>query len=595
MKEQNQEQNFDQNVNGQNQSGNGVSPLMDQTGAKGGKKKGKMIATVVVAVLVILIAGASMLTLNASVRNRIFMSALSSKEYYLKTELSNIEKKANQIADSYGKQVERMEAQKKKTMKNSAALKVSVDDTYTSMLGLDTLFPLELNTGITVDLKNSAEQVDMELKLGGESFIGANMFMNIGKENYGDTYVQIPQISSAYLFTSLQDMAKEEENENVDAYFNSLKNFYGNYLDKPTSKALVAELISKYGKTVCEGLKDVKLEKNVKYTVSDITKKATKVTVTITEKDAEKMLEKLVDTASKDKKLKKELVRLEACTEEEYDKGIEKLKKAIDEVKKEGTESKTTIVMNVWIDKQGNILGRDFSSKGDGEEDASTLYYHTLNNGKTDYFEAGTTGSDSDDFVITGNRTKEKKGYKGDIAFSSQEDKNSVKVSFDEFALADEEYGSYNGNVTLEYNNDSQVKLTLNGGEKEQKATLEASIAGQNIGKIEYSQNMKECDKVSYPPEGDSYSINDSEQLEKYKDTIDQDAVSALEEKVEGFVSLFGSLLGLDSSTSSIWIGGSDSTDSFSLEDDSSLDDFSFDDEDDSAEDYNVDDYDNEL
>ncbi len=184
MNEQNQEQNFDQNVNGQNQSGNGVSPLMDQTGAKGGKKKGKMIATVVVAVLVILIAGASMLTLNASVRNRIFMSALSSKEYYLKTELSNIEKKANQIADSYGKQVERMEAQKKKTMKNSAALKVSVDDTYTSMLGLDTLFPLELNTGITVDLKNSAEQVDMELKLGGESFIGANMFMNIGKEKF---------------------------------------------------------------------------------------------------------------------------------------------------------------------------------------------------------------------------------------------------------------------------------------------------------------------------------------------------------------------------------------------------------------------------
>lgn len=608
MNEQKQEQNFDQNVNGQNQSGNGMSPLMDSTGTKSGKgsnKKGKMIATVVVALLVIIIAGASMIILNTSVRNQIFMSALSPKEYYLKTEISNIEKKAKQIADSYGKQVELMEAQKKKTMKNSVALKVSVDDTYTSMLGLDTLFPLELNTGITADLKNSAEQVDMELKLGGESFIGANMFMNIGKEKYGDTYIQIPQISSAYLFTSMQDMAKEKENENVDAYFNSLKKFYGNYLDKPTSKTLVAELISKYGKTVCEGLKDVKLEKNVKYTVSGTAKKATKVAITITEKDAQKMLEKLVDTASKDKKLKKELVRLEACTEKEYEKGIEKLKKAIDETEKEEAESNNTVVMNVWIDKQGNILGRDFSSKGDGEENASTLYYHMLSNGKTDYFEAGATGNDTDDFVLTGNRTKEKKGYKGDIIFTSKEDKeseNSVKLSFDEVALVDEEYGSYNGNFTLEYNGDSMVqledsniKLTLNGGEKEQKAVLEAILAGQSVGKIEYSQNMKECDKVSYPPKGESYSINNAEQLEKYKDTIDQDAVRALEEKVESFVSLFGSLLGLDSSTSSNWIGGSDNTDSFSLEDDDSLDDFSFDDEDYSNDDYNIDDYDNEL
>ena len=101
MNEQKQEQNLSQMENAQNQSGDGVSPLMNQTNAPNGKqpkKKGKIIAAIAVAVLVVIVAGVSTVTLNASVRNRLFLSVLSPKQYYLKTEANNIENLADRLA-----------------------------------------------------------------------------------------------------------------------------------------------------------------------------------------------------------------------------------------------------------------------------------------------------------------------------------------------------------------------------------------------------------------------------------------------------------------------------------------------------------------
>lgn len=565
MNEQKQEQNLSQMENAQNQSGDGVSPLMNQTNAQNGKqpkKNGKIIVAIAVAVLVVIVAGVSTVALNASVRNRLFLSVLSPKQYYLKTEANNIENLAEQIGDSYGKKITYAMQQAKKPINGTANIKLSVDDSYTSMLGLNGIFPIELNTNTAVDLKNDAEQVEAELKFAEEAFIGTKVMINTGKKNYGDTYVQIPQLSSAYIYTPLAELAqgqKEEEN-----YINSLKKVYANYLDKPTSSKLVSKLISRYGKTVFEGLDNVKLEKNVKYTVSNKTKKVTKIIVTINEKNAEQAMEKAIETASKDKDLKNELIRLEACTSKEYDKGIKELKKWIADQKKD-TSDEQKMIMNVWVDSNGTILGRDFTVKE--ASDSSGFYYHTIKNGKTDYFEAGSTQTDT--FVITGNSTKEKNGYKGDIALAQKKDgNNAVKLSFEGVGLVDEQYGSCNGTFTLTGSGDdmavlqnSSLKLTLKGGKNEQKFAMEAVFSGQSIGKLEYEQFMKEGKSLSYPPKGDIYKTTDSDEMEKYAETVDMNAIQDMQDKINEISTSIGSILGLDSSMFGSLLGNDDESD----------------------------------
>ena len=118
------------------------------------------------------------------------------------------------------------------------------------------------------NMEKGKKQMGMECKFGQEKFIELDMLMNLGQEGYGDTYIQIPQFSDAYLYTGIQETNKEdaEFQKDMDRY----QKIYTNYLNNPTSKKFLSNLIVRYGKLIFETPEEISIEKKAEYSVNII-------------------------------------------------------------------------------------------------------------------------------------------------------------------------------------------------------------------------------------------------------------------------------------------------------------------------------------
>lgn len=507
-------------------------------------KKGSLVLKIVIGIAAVLFIGGIVVFSQPVLRNQLYLTILSPKGYYIRTEYKNIKNITGKIADSYEERIKRLEQQKGGTKKNEADIKFDLDKTYTSVLGLDEVLPVEILISSTVDMENSKNQMGMEMKLGEEQFLGLNMLMNLEKDGYGDTYIQLPQFSSAYLYTGFNK--SEIEDSEVQKDIENYQKVYSNYLNNPTSKKFLSNLIIRYGKLIWETPEEISLEKKADYSVNGITKKMTKVTISITTADTKEWCKKIVETAKKDSELKKELVRLEICEEDNYLELIGKMEEIFQEGEDDDSEQ---LIMDVWVDKNGDIVGREIYVARDNVKEGG-FYYYTDNQDEIDYLEMACLSDEEDSsLIIKGNRKKEESGYKGDAILEMKNGNKviyNVKLTFDEVALADKGYGSYNGNFTLETDQvaDGKLQLTLVGGENKQDMKMEAVMAKQKICSIEINKTTQDCEKIVYPPEGTVYNTKKTEEIQEYMAGLDQTEINKLQKRVEEISAIFGLLSG---------------------------------------------------
>lgn len=500
-----------------------------------GKKRSFSGLKIGLGVLAVLVIGCIVAFCHPGIRRQILMK-VSPKKYYVMTEVDNIEDLAEDFSALYEKYVKQLQELEDGTPKYQTELKLDVDDSIVSLFELEEFIPIDLTIAGARDPKNNKQQIEMNLNLAGEDLIGANALMNLDADGAGDMYIQVPQLSSSYIYTSGGESSSESKNI-LERY----QKAYNSYLENPTDKDLLEKLINRYGKILAEAPEEVSIEKNADYSLNNEIQKMTKVTVTVTEENLKKCFEEIIETAKNDDELKQELIRLEACTEEEYLEGIEKLEKELED-SKTGTDK---FVMDVWVDKDGKIVGREAPIEEDGKQ-TQTIYYHTGSQDGVDYLEAGIYDSDEDSsYVLKGNSKKGENGYSGEAVIEIK-DKTMGKVSFDNVTLGEGSYFGYNGNVTLDLEDTANmtINLTMNGEESKQDNVLDFTLSGEQLCSLEMHYTMEDAGDISYPPAGTIYNTENTDDMMNYVAEIDPDKLQELEDKVDSLSEAFDRLLG---------------------------------------------------
>lgn len=505
-------------------------------GGKGSKKKGLILTMVIAIVAVLLIGGITVFSVP-TLRNNLYLTILSPKSYYIATEAKNVKKMAENIGDVYERRVKKLNSQKKGTKKNKAEIKFDVSKELTGSLGVDEIFPVEFLVDGRNDFEKDRKQMEIECKLGKEKLIGVNMLMDLGKKEF---YMQIPQLSSAYLHTSPQEATKQDADTQQDV--EKYQKVVTNYLKDPTSTKVISNLVTRYGKIISETPEEVSIEKKAEYSVNNVKKNMTKVTVSVTASDVKELCDKIVEMARKDKELKKEMIRLGICKEDEYSKMIDKMEKILKESEEKDSGK---LVMDVWVDSKGNTVGREIYVL-DGDKKNSGFCYFTDKQDGTDYLEISIYNvEDNEAFIIKGNGKEEESGYKGEAVLESKEGSSTqtqAKLSFDNVKAIDKKKSAYNGNFTLEVGSfsDGKLQITLTGEEEKQNIKMEASVNGEKLGFMEMNQSVEECEAIVYPPKGTIFDMQKEEDMEKYMAEMDEAELAKLQEKFYGILALFG-------------------------------------------------------
>lgn len=543
-----------------NPSNYNTSPSLEQP-----PKKPKTALFIVLAIIVVLLGGSiTAFACVPSISNQVYLAVLSPKKYYLKLEKKAIEDMSSTISSAYGKEV----AQIKKAnnpVATSTNMKFSVNDSYVSALGLSKVFPIELKNKTSLDLKNKKEKVFMELLLGNESFGSLNMLMDISKENFGSSYIQIPELNEAYIGIFPDDL---EENTDLtseeDAAMEQAQKFYETYLSDPTSEKLVQTLLSRYSNIIIKNVNNVVLNKNTEVSANGATAKNTKIVVTLTTAEIKAIAKEIVDTAKNDTDLKNELIRLSLCTEEQYNTAMEEAAKGVEELT---DAEKGQLIMTVWADQNGKITGRDITLESEDEEPI-TFSYHTVKEKNTTSLESSMTSDGITNLIVKGKNTNEKGISNGDITAELNGDgasNYSAAVTYDSVKTTNKDLGYFSGNFNFSVTQvpSASLKLTAAGTEKDQKLLFEAIALGQNLGSLEITTAEAAYEDFSFPDSKNVYSMNDETAGEKYMETANQEYITKVQNKVneiseavsnalggsDGPISLFPSIDGTEDDT----------------------------------------------
>ena len=343
----------------------------DNSAAQGGsklpqKKLGLIIGAAAVVVLLIIVAFSSKTLANG------LKKAFSSPEkYYQYVEKKNLKETAENISVIYDNVF----------MRNSNVTDTSVSSEISIALEEEAFEQLEewadidkddiswlSEASITVDysMKNNAISGSAGVNLGKESILAADIVMDLEEEA---AYAQVSSLSEKYLgleFSALEDMTGEDiSGEDIQEALQSLEDFY----EKCPDKKKVNKILYNYFCTAIAGLEDVEEDKK-EVRAAGISQKVTVLEVTIDDRAVKTIVESVLEEMQKDKDLKKiyedlaeaQLMEDAYVFEEDYEDLIEEALDSVDYI-----EFEEEIVMEVYVNGKGEIIGRKFELEDAGE------------------------------------------------------------------------------------------------------------------------------------------------------------------------------------------------------------------------------------
>jgi hypothetical protein len=469
------------------------------------KPKTKLIAAVVIAVIIL--GGAIFALTNGSLANTIALMTKSPAEYYSSIEKQGINEGVDALTASYEKYLDLYKQQKNTGIAQDADVKITVNPQFTSMLGLTDFQSIEAK--ISTLSKGTNEKTTMGLSYNNQALVTFNALLN--SEN-SELYLNVPELSSAYLLYSLDDLMSYT-GESMYGY--DSREYTKKIEELITSDAVTPQVLNtmlkKYSSIIVDNLTNVKLEKNVSITASDSKDNYNKLTAEITEKDFQTMISAILKEAKNDEDLKNLLVALEVCTKDEYADLVDNAIKEIEDDTDISTDD--PVYMNVYVDKNGKIMGREFTSS---EKDATGGGYYLVVKGA----KVGLTGwvkengNNIVDFSADGSVSNN--GFNGKIVtnFTDSEDNTTYTFNVDvENAKQVTDTGYLNGKFTISSPLLMGAGLVLDckGDDKEQNMKFQVTYGGMEAATIDITGKKGEYKEFELPPtDGEVYDgIND--------------------------------------------------------------------------------------
>ncbi len=501
---------------------------------KPGSKKKIIIPCVVAGAVLIVSVGAFAMTKTNAFKAR-FTDPV---DYYKAVETAYIDKNAAILEKTASN----------KSDSSSITMGVDIDDAGIALLGIGNYDTEAITNGLNelelrVDYGQKDDLLGAEAALysGKDCIVSANTVIDSA---YKEAYIQIPEVSSGYLWI--------DEEAYSDASLGSLS-----ILTDIPDTANLSPLFSKYAKIMLDYAEDVEREKD-KLEVDGIEQKTTHLTVTMDSEQLQDLFVDILETAQKDEDLKDYIVWLGDCSmmsngyydsysyyddyyyddsyydgEAYYDSFVESLDNAIIEIEEYGALEELEAEMDVWVDKDGEIIGRTLTVS-DSEKTMEVFNYQTVR--EKDKFACvlsfGDPASEYGDYVLLeGNGSIKKDLADGTFTLESY-GASLMEFTLSNYDLKSAKEGYFNGTLTAHsdmssdlsgYGLEIAVGSNADGGE----CTFSILSNDVSLGSIHMTYTNDSDYTPKIPDSSELYNVMDYEDMYDYEDSMD---LSALEE-----------------------------------------------------------------
>lgn len=498
-------------------------------------KKSLIIVAAIALVLIVVLANFK------SVTNSVNKLVSSPEKYYASVEKNQIKELAGSFADTYDNTV----------LENLDINNYSVDYGVEIELSEEARELIEgaLNVDETDAFKKMAADFFLSIKgdvisaegsatLGKNKLISANAVVDMAK---GEAYAQIPELSSKYIGVSLEEYAEDfseqyalvmEQSENLTAAF-------------PKAKT-VEKLINRYLAIAVENVDSVKEDKGT-IKVGDIEQKCTTIRIRIKEEDMYNIAKAILEEAKDDKELHNLIadfaVAAAEIEEEEMDKDevidmfVEEIENALDELEEiEEFDSEEELVMNVWVDNKGEVIGREIKLN-----DESFFSYKTAQKGNKFEFKAVLV-SDPDyeeEIIFEGTGKKNSSTLNGEFVLKmKEEDKTSkfLEVKVDDYKIKKAKEGFIDGSFTFSISDeflreanagmaaaiisDYELKFDIKSGKKDAMVAVSILDNEEMFAKLTVDAKIGSGKSAKLPK---GILVEDEEDIMEWAETIDTD------------------------------------------------------------------------
>lgn len=381
-------------------------------------KNAKLFKAIVSMVMVLsLLVGCSMMfagcnntaddTNNGDKNNAAQYEGLEKEEYLQKLESNNL----STIVDSFTGAYEKLfSATGVTTVSGGAKMDVTLTmgDTVLEMLEGklfggdigDMSFLSKINLSMDFAMDEDLEKIKMSLGLNNQQIVSAIMLMNMAESVM---YVALPEMSDEFI---KMDMGSED-----------MPNSVAGVMSSPEMLAALAEalpdgdtlntLLSRYLDLILSGLNNVEQTTDT-LELEGLSQECTVLTLKIYEEDALKIVKSVLNTAKDDQDMKKVIENFaqgveDIAADEAYTDFQEAVTDLLADLEEE-TEFDTVnpIVINTYVDKDHNIIGRELIVGSQGEL-RSYFGYYEITDG--DNFAVKIDANDGD-MTLTGKGTK---------------------------------------------------------------------------------------------------------------------------------------------------------------------------------------------
>ncbi len=495
----------------------------------------KLIAGIII--LIVLLAGSLTAYANRNtLANTFALMTKSPVEYYSSIEKKNINKGIDTFTESYDKYLTLYSDQKTKGIGQDTSVKLTVNPQFTSMIGLNDFKSLEAK--ITSLSKNNNSKSTIGFSYNDQSLVTLNAFIN---SETGELFASVPELSSAYLLLSLNDlMSYSGETADGRNYTDYIKDMESLLSNESLSPDTLNSLLKKYSAFLIDNIDNIKIEKNVKITASKSNATYNKLTSELNGEDAFNIMSEILNEAKKDETLKKLFVTLNICKEDEYAKLIDDSLAGLD--KETMAASSDSVLMNVYVDKTGRIMGREFTTAGD-ENSSGGGYYTVLKDSKLSYT-AWIKENGTNVFEFSGDGTYSSAGFTGDsvLKYSEYSDEYSDYTNYS-FNIAAEnakiikDKGYINGKYTITSDlfMGAEIVLDCTADEKQQNMKFQVMYGNMEAGALTITSKESAYEDFTFPGSSDQVfdGLND---IYSYMGTAD----------FEGFMTHVQDVTGLD-------------------------------------------------
>ncbi|MGN0621188.1 MAG: hypothetical protein ACI4I9_04900 [Porcipelethomonas sp.] len=508
------------------------------------KKKKKHVGIIAAVTAVVVLAGGSAAAYNLvpSVKNTVKMAVLDDDEYYQWVESENSGDLAECVSEFYDSLMDTSKTEAEVQLKaklNSDAI-TPLLESYAGASLAESGFKLPENISLNSASRVADGQGTVRYSLNADdaSLVTANGFIKDSA-----MYFQIPELSSDYIaidfdtVSEVYDEALSETGADVNFDFSELMNSalsgenpYAEYL----SSEDLETLITTYSDVLFSNIEDVDLEKKVEKEANGIEQKYTVITADIDEGTVYSIASDALKKAKNDKILTDLAEDLGLCTKDEYKEMISSLQSELGDYEIKGGE--TIVTMNVYVDSNGVICGRDFEIPG---EDAD-LGYLCAKDGDELGIDASFTAN-GEGVKVTGSFEEKSGKVDGtlDISAASGGESQNIKLSFEDMEAAGKNDEYLNGTISADLSSlgAGVYSLVLESDGKSQTMSTDITIDGTTYAEV--SLVMSEKVSSELPVFDDSAKVysftEDGAELEEYAANTD----------IEGMLNNIGNAFGI--------------------------------------------------